>query len=95
MRRHRHPALETAVFAAALLLSAFIARELWRRRPIVSSPMERGKRLTQPYGEDMPLPKSFGQATPSHRTEQAVSGVAPIKLTRVQRRKPKAVPVPK
>lgn len=32
-RRERHPVLEAAVFAAALLLAGFIARELWARRP--------------------------------------------------------------
>ncbi|MDD5302392.1 MAG: hypothetical protein PHS14_04710 [Elusimicrobia bacterium] len=96
MRRgqKRHPALEAAVFAAALLLSAFIARELWRRRSpaqpapdtAVMRPIELN--LTRP-----PLPLEDSP----RRTEAAVTGVAPIKLTRVQRRKPKpaAVPAPR
>ncbi len=93
-RQQRHPALETAVFAAALLLSAFIARELWMRRssarpaPETTSIQPAALNLTRP-----PLPLM----SPGGRTEQAVTGVAPIKLTRVQRRKPKldAVPIPK
>ena len=90
-RSKRHPVLETAVFAAALLLSAFIARELWQRRTAAPSPVvpetsvKRAAPLNITYA---PMP------APARRTEQAVTGVAPIKLTRVQRRKPKADPVP-
>ena len=78
------------MFAAALLLAAFIARELWSRRgPALTAPearvMPAALNVTRP-----PLPAA--QSGP--RTEQAVSGVAPIKLTRVQRAKPKAVAVP-
>jgi len=93
-RSKRHPAIETAVFAAALLLSAFIARELWQRRSAAPSPAA----LETPVRRAAPLNISYPPAAvPAHRTEQAVTGVAPIKLTRVQRRKPKpdAVPAPK
>lgn len=89
-KQHRHPALETAVFAAALLLSAFIARELWRRRASaqeVEAPMKAVEiHATHP-----------DYAAPSRgRTEQAVMNVPPIKLTRVQPRgpKPRVPPVP-
>ncbi len=90
-RSKRHPVLETAVFAAALLLSAFIARELWQRRSaapepvVVEAPVRRAAPLNITYA---PMPAS------ARRTEQAVTGVAPIKLTRVERRKPKAEAVP-
>ena len=95
-RAHRHPAIETAVFAAALLLAAFIARELWVRR---SAP------LPPPVAEPAPaatavratLQPAIVLTRPVSRTERAVTAVAPIKLTRVQRRKPKGdvVPAPK
>ena len=101
-RQQRHPVLESAVFAAALLLSAFVARELWRRRPVTPD---------RAVGEAVPLAESVGKAVESnpyrpplpaaastHRTERAVTGGVPaIKLTRVQGRKHTfdAVPVPK
>lgn len=37
-RRHRHPVLEAAVFAAVLLLAAFVGRELWKRRAAALPP---------------------------------------------------------
>lgn len=93
-RQKRHPVLETAVFAAALLLSAFIARELWRRRFAAQPAPETA--VVQPAVLN-PARPSLPLAAPARRTEVAVTGVAPIKLTRVQRRKPKpaVVPAPK
>jgi hypothetical protein len=96
-RSKRHPALETAVFAAALLLSAFIARELWHRRfaaqppPSAAVPAERQPAVLNPTRPPLPV------AASPRRTEVAVTGVAPIKLSRVQRRKPgpASVPAPK
>jgi len=95
-RSQRHPYVEAAVFAAALLLAAFIARELWARRqalpPVEDPPGKMQETLIlNPTRPPLPAP-----ATGS-RTEQAVSIVAPIKLSRVYRRKPKpsAVPAPK
>jgi hypothetical protein len=88
-RAHRHPYVEAAVYAAALLLAAFIGRELWARRR-VPPPEEPGVVApavltpTRP-----PLPGSTVK-----RTEQAVTAVAPIKLSRVRRLKPKTEPVP-
>ncbi len=79
------------MFAAALLLSAFIARELWRRRGAPSSVA--GTEVQRPVALNLtrpPLPST----SPGGRTETAVTGVAPIKLTRVQRRKPKPAPIP-
>jgi len=90
-RQHRHPALEAAVFAAALLLSAFIGRELWLRR--AAPPSEPPPALSGPASLNPgkpPLPsKSAGG-----RTETAVTAVPPVKLSRVQRRKPRNGPVP-
>lgn len=82
------------MFAAALLMSAFIARELWHRR----SPTlpEREPAAAEPVALNPGRPPLPAMGTP-RRTEVAVTGVAPIKLTRVQRRKPKpdAVPAPR
>ncbi len=90
-RRNRHPALEAAVFAAAILLAAFIGRELWSRRvvPAVSpeAAVMEPARLVPSYP---PVP---GSAV-GGRTETAVTGVPPLKLTRVQRRKPRTAVVP-
>lgn len=93
-RSQRHPALEIAVFAAALLLSAFIARELWLRR--ASGPKEPEAAAMQPAVLNLSYPP-LPVAETGHHTETAVTSVAPIKLSRVQRRKPKpeAVPAPK
>jgi hypothetical protein len=93
-RQHRHPALETAVFAAALLLSAFIARELWRRRATPAPAAETGR---QGAIELNPTRPPLPSTTPGGRTEQAVTGVPPLKLSRLQPHKPKpeAVPAPK
>jgi len=93
-RPHRHPVLETAVFTAALLLAVFIGRELWRRRgpaPVVADPAAVEPIALHPTYPPLPA------AAKTSRTETAVSGVAPIKLTRVQRRRPKSgvVPAPK
>ncbi len=88
----RHPALETAVFAAALLLSAFIARELWsRRRAALRAPEAAGLQPAAPNLSRAPLPLEAG----TRRTERAVTGVAPIKLVRARRRKPDVVPAPR
>jgi len=89
-RQHRHPAVETAVFAAALLLAAFIARELWVRRAAAAPEPEK---VTMPAVLEISYPPLPQKAT-EQRTEQAVSGVAPIKLTRMQPRKQKLAPVP-
>jgi hypothetical protein len=93
MRHHRHPVVEAVVFAAALLLATFVGRELWRRRapevPVAPEPVliHEAAIPTQ-----MPLPPAAG----IRRTETAVGMVPPIKLSRVQRRKPKtSVPAPK
>ncbi len=91
-RQHRHPALEAAVFAAALLLFAFIGRELWRRRAAAPA-------AGQPSGAAVPValdpakPALPSKSSPG-RTETAVIGAPSIKLSRVQRRKPKNAPVP-
>lgn len=93
-RSRRHPYIETAVFAAALLLAAFIARELWiRRPPALAEPGEPVLRAAVLAVSYPPLPGT----EPARRTEQAVTGVAPVKLARVQRTKPKprAVPAPR
>lgn len=93
-RKHRHPALETAVFAAALLLAAFIGRELWLRRP-AARPVPAAASV-QALALDVSFPPS-PRAETARRTETAVTGVAPIKLTRVARPKPgtKTVPAPR
>jgi hypothetical protein len=93
-RPHRHPVIESAVFAAAILLSAFIARELWSRRATAAPPPESaGPAPVALNPARPPLPEVAG----TRRTEDAVTAVAPIKLTRVQPRKlkPDAVPSPK
>lgn len=91
LRPRRRPALETAVFAAALVLAAFIARELWVRQSPVTVTTSVQPAALNPAFPPLPL------TAPAHRTEHAVAGVASIKLTRVQRRKPKpaVVPAPK
>lgn len=91
-RQHRHPALEAAVFAAALLLSAFVGRELWRRRA-EAPPRAEPSGAAEPAVLNLvkpPLPSRY----PSARTETAVAGAPSIRLSRVQRRKPKSAPVP-
>ena len=90
-RSQRHPAIETAVFAAALLLSAFIARELWLRRS--ASPSTPGSAALQPVMLNPTFPP-LPTVEKGHQTEVAVTSVAPIKLSRVQRRKIKTEPVP-
>jgi len=92
-RQKRHPVLETAVFAAALLLAAFIGRELWRRRAAPPAPVEPTASVPAVLNPTFPpLPVE----TPRRRTEMGVSAVPSLKLTRVQRRRPKtAVPAPK
>lgn len=88
-RQQRHPALDAAVFAAALLLSAFIARELWlRRTPVMLEPAALRPVVLNPGLPPLPV------AATGHRTEVGVNGVAPIKLTRVQRRASKSAAVP-
>jgi hypothetical protein len=96
-RQHRHPYIETAVFAAALLLAAFIARELWSRRSPSVPPAGTSSALDPAAQHPTVLHPTRPPLPPlvkTNRTEQAVTGVAPIKLTRVQRRKPKAAVVP-
>lgn len=89
-RSQRHPVIESAVFVAAVLLAAFIARELWSRRqaPVPAASSDIAPIALNPGRP--PLPDIPG----ARRTEAAVTGVAPIKLTRVQRRKLKSVAVP-
>lgn len=91
-RQHRHPVLEAAVFAAALLLAAFVGRELWRRRaPDPSAAAASSAAEPAALKPDKP---ALPSKNPSARTETAVIGAPSIKLSRVQRRKPKAAPVP-
>lgn len=95
MRRsaHRHPYVEAAVFGAALLLAAFVGRELWVRRAAGAASRPPEPSRTEPIAltpERPPLPLRPSE----RRTETAVTGAPPIKLTRVQRRKPKTAPVP-
>ena len=93
-RAQRHPAVETAVFAAALLLAAFIARELWLRRAATASAPEAAAMRPAVLNPTFPpLPT----AETGHHTETAVTSVAPIKLVRAQQRKsrPASVPAPK
>ncbi|MCM2303375.1 MAG: hypothetical protein NDJ72_01635 [Elusimicrobia bacterium] len=96
-RSKRHPVLETAVFAAALFLAAFVGRELWRRRGEAPRPSpEPSAAELKPAPLNITYPP-LPSAAASGRTETAVAGVPPLKLTRVQRRKPKpsVVPAPK
>ena len=89
--RSRHSGL--AHFAAALLLTAFVGRELWLRRGAVGADAKIEPSKTQPIvltPDRPPLPLRASE----RRTETAVIGVPPIKLTRVQRRRPKTAPVP-
>ncbi len=88
MRRsaHRHPVVENAVIAAALILAAFVGRELWRRRPSAQEEAKPAElKVTRPA---VPQPEA------TKRTETAVVGVAPIKLTRIQPGKPRQARVP-
>lgn len=92
-RRNRHPALEAAVFAAALLLAAFVGRELWLRRGALSATAAPEASVMEPATLNPSYPALPGSET-GGRTETAVTGVPPLKLTRVQRRKTKAAVVP-
>ena len=85
--RDRHPAFEIAVFAAALFLTVFVARELWRRYH--SAPPAAA--VSVPSDAD-PQPSGVEIGT----TERSVSSVPRVRLTRIERRKPKprAVPAP-
>lgn len=81
-RPHRHPALETAVFAAALLLAAFVGRELWRRRAAMASPaVETGPQTPAPLN---PTRTTYFGPAPAPRAVTAVMVPSPIKLTRVK-----------
>lgn len=91
--RNRHPALEAAVFAAALLLAAFVGRELWSRRGPASAASAAGPSAMEPVKLNPSYP-SPAVAVPGGRTETAVKGVPPLKLTRVQRRGSKTAVVP-
>lgn len=75
-------------------MAAFIARELWVRRS--AAPPEPEKAVTRAAVLEITYPP-LPQASPARRTEQAVTGIAPIKLSRVARRMPKseAVPAPR
>jgi len=91
-RRKRHSAVETAVFAAALLLAAFIGREAWKRRaPAAPEPAPLTAHEPAVLTPSFP-PLPAGAARP--RTETAVTAVPSLKLTRVQRRPRKTAPVP-
>ncbi len=94
-REHRHPALETAVFAAAILLFAFVARELWRRRP-VEAVVPAKAAIAAPIELVPERPVVSAPTKAVSRTETSVKSVPSIKLTRVsRRRKTEPVPVPK
>lgn len=92
--RHRHPVLEAAVFAAALLLSAFVARELWRRRPVPRPAT--GSEIVPPIVLS-PSHPALTREEERRRTETGVNSVAPIKLSRVQppKHRDAVPPVPK
>lgn len=91
---HRHPVLEAVVFAAALLLAGFVGRELWRRRQ-AAQPGPEMSTVTGPV-----TPSAARPATPlpprKGTTEESVTSVPPLKLSRIQpRRKKPVVPAPK
>lgn len=86
--RSRHPALETAVFAAALLLSAFVARELWRRH---GSAPSAAPAAVRPEPAPAPSPAAGGKV---YAMERAVTSVPSMRITRIERRKPRPAPVP-
>ncbi|MCR4294339.1 MAG: hypothetical protein NUW21_02300 [Elusimicrobia bacterium] len=88
-RRNRHPVLEAAVFAAAILLAGFVGRELWKRR-VAPAP---APSVMEPAKLNLSYPPLPGTDL-GGRTETAVTGVPPLKLTRVQRRKPRTAVVP-
>lgn len=92
-RRDRHPVLETVVFAAALLLAAFVGRELWNRRGPAAAASAPQPSAMEPVklNPSYPSPAVPGSGG---RTEAAVTGVAPLKLTRVQRRRARTAVVP-
>lgn len=92
-RQNRHPALEAAVFAAALLLAAFVGRELWNRRRAEPPPAPPEASVMEPAKLNPSFPPLPGVET-GGRTETAVTGVPPLKLTRVQRRTRKSAVVP-
>ncbi len=85
--RDRHPAFEIAVFAAALLLAVFVARELWRRH---QSAPPAAAAANPPAADPKPSRVAIGTS------ERSVSSVPRVRLTRIERRKPKprAVPAP-
>lgn len=80
------------MFAAVLLLTGFVARELWRRRapaPPAATFMEMEEHVAA-IPRPLPLPPEKSAKV----TETSVTRVPSIKLTRVQRRKSKNVHVP-
>jgi hypothetical protein len=90
-RSNRHPLLETAVFAAALILAAFVARELWRRRSAVpESPLSAAAPAATAAAEPMDPPASEAGSP----TEKAVGGLAPLKRSPAGRRRPRPAVVP-
>jgi hypothetical protein len=96
----RHPVLEAGVIVAALLLAAFVGRELWKRRAAESAAAER------PIEAPEASPGSIGVAAIAERppapsleprARAAVAVGLPFKATRVERPKPRraAPPPPK
>lgn len=73
------------------MLLVFIARELWLRRP--TAPVESSAAVIQPFVVNAIIPPP-PQAVSASRTVVGVTGVAPIRLTRIPRRKPKTTVVP-
>ena len=75
-------------------MAVFVARELWLRRALTPAPPQ--ATAARPI-ELKPEWRTFPHApTQPIRTETSVTSVAPIKLTRMQRRgKTSVVPVPK
>lgn len=81
------------MFAAAILMFAFVARELWRRRP---APAAAAPEIARPIEliPEPPIGRQSVKAPP--RTETSVKSVPSIKLTKVaRRRKTEPVPAPK
>ena len=79
------------MFAAALLLAAFIVRELWSRR--TPAPVEPETTATSPAAL-IPIRPPLPVPLKRVRTETSVRGVPSLKLTRIVPSKQKVVVVP-
>ena len=87
--RRSRTIVETAVFAAAILLAGFLARELWLRRRPAPAP-------EAPAAPAVAAPVRPAWPKPAPQAEVGTAGSPPVRMTRIEKRRPKtSVPSPR